>query len=53
MRSVSSAPNCVVTRWPVTTLLPLSPSIKERSTVVLPAPISPVMTMKPSLRETP
>ena len=30
------------------TLLPLRPSISERSTVVLPAPISPVMTMKPS-----
>ncbi len=53
MRSVSSAPSCVVTRWPVTTLLPLRLSMSERSTMVLPAPISPVMTMKPSLRETP
>ena len=53
MRRVSSAPSCVVTRWPVMTLLPASPSISERSTMVLPAPISPVMTMKPSLRETP
>ena len=53
MRKVSSAPSCVVTRWPTTTLLPCRLSIKARSKVVFPAPISPVMTMNPSLRETP
>ena len=53
MRSVSSASSCVVTRWPMTTSLPCSPSISARSVIVLPAPISPVMTTKPSCRDTP
>ncbi len=53
MRSVSSAPSWVVTRLPIVTLLPCRLSISVRSRVVLPAPISPVTTMKPSLREMP
>ncbi len=53
MRSVSSPSSCVVTKCPATTLVWARLSSKPRRIVVLPAPISPVMTMKPSLRETP
>ena len=48
-RSMSSASSCVLTSCAATTLSRSSCSSRLRTIVVLPAPISPVMTMKPSL----
>ena len=48
-RSMSSASSWVLTSCAATTFAGSSCSSRLRTIVVLPAPISPVMTMKPSL----